>query len=116
MIAAILLAVFAHKNAFLLLYGTAVAGMFYVWGVILITHLRFRGAISPATLSALPLKLPLHPWPTLIALLALFGIALSTFWVSGMEYTVPTFLPLLAVMSVIYSVYRSKSRVGVVPH
>jgi len=111
MIAAILLAVFAPKNAFLLLYGTAVSGMFYVWGMILITHLRFRQTISSATLSALPLKLPAHPWPTLFALLALFGIALSTFWVSGMEYTVPTFLPLLAAMSLIYGVYRSKSRV-----
>ena len=30
------------KNAFLLLYGTAVAGMFFVWIVILLTHLRFH--------------------------------------------------------------------------
>src|SRR3984893_6288710 len=59
MVAAILLAVLAPKNAFLALYGTAVAGMFYVWGVILITHLRFRQRISPAALSALTLRLPL---------------------------------------------------------
>jgi amino acid transporter, AAT family len=111
MIAAIMLAVFAPKNAFLLLYGTAVSGMFYVWGVILVTHLRFRQTISSATLSSLPLKLLAHPWPNLFALLALCGIALSTFWVSGMEYTIPTFLPLLAAMSLIYGVYRSKSRV-----
>src|SRR5262249_51851832 len=108
MVAAILLAVFAPKNAFLLLYGTAVSGMFYVWGVILITHLRFRRTINESTLSALPLRLPAHPWPTLLAMLAVFGIALSTFWVSGMEYTIPTFLPLLAAMSLIYSVYRSR--------
>ncbi len=107
MVAAILLAVLAPKNAFLLLYGTAVAGMFYVWGVILITHLRFRQKISPAALSALPLKLASHPWPTLFALLALSGIALSTFWVSGLVYTIPTFLPLLALMSLVYGVYRS---------
>lgn len=110
MIAAILLAVFAPKNAFLLLYGTAVSGMFYVWGVILITHLRFRQRISSAALSALPLRLPFHPWPTLFAILALSGIALSTFWVTGLEYTIPTFLPLLAVMSLIYGVYRSRRR------
>jgi AAT family amino acid transporter len=111
MIAAIMLAVFAPKNAFLLLYGTAVSGMFYVWGVILVTHLRFRQTISSATLSSLPLKLLAHPRPTVFALLALWGIALSTFWVSGMEYTIPTFLPLLGAMSLIYGVYRSKSRV-----
>jgi AAT family amino acid transporter len=110
MVSAILLAVFAPKNAFLMLYGTAVAGMFYVWGVILFTHLRFRQRISSVTLSALPLKLPLHPWPTLFAILAMCGIALSTFWVDGLVYTIPTFLPLLAVMSLIYVVYRSRRR------
>lgn len=110
MVAAILLAVFAPKNTFLLLYGTAVAGMFYVWGVILITHLRFRQKISSAALSALPLRLPFHPLPTLFALLALTGIALSTFWVNGLVYTIPTFLPLLALMSLIYGVYRSGRR------
>src|SRR3984893_9267692 len=110
MLAGILLAVLAPKNAFLLLYGTAVAGMFYVWGVILITHLRFRQRISPAALSALTLRLPAHPWPTLFAILALSGIALSTFWVSGLVYTIPTFLPLLVLMSLIYGVYRSGRR------
>ena len=45
-IAAILLAIFAPKNAFLMLYGTAVAGMLFVWLVILNTHLRFRKAIT----------------------------------------------------------------------
>src|SRR6478736_10529819 len=44
-VAAILLAVFAPKNAFLMLYGTAVAGMLFVWLVILNTHLRFRQTI-----------------------------------------------------------------------
>ncbi len=45
-VAAILLAIFAPKNAFLILYGTAVAGMFFVWMVVLITHLRFRKVIT----------------------------------------------------------------------
>ncbi|HZQ67670.1 MAG TPA: amino acid permease [Terriglobales bacterium] len=108
MLAAILLAVFAPKNAFLLLYGTAVAGMFYVWIVILITHLRFRRAVDPDVLARLPLKLPAHPWPTLAAMLALFAIAISTFWVEGLQYTTVTFLPLLGVMSLAYRFYRSR--------
>ena len=45
-VAAILLAIYAPKNAFLMLYGTAVAGMLFVWLVILNTHLRFRKAIT----------------------------------------------------------------------
>lgn len=108
MIAAILLAIFSPNNAFLFLYGTAVAGMFYVWIVILVTHLRFRRAIAPETLASLPLKLPAHPWPTLLALIALLAIALSTFWVKGLEYTIPTFAPLLLLMLVVYAFYRSR--------
>jgi amino acid transporter, AAT family len=108
MIAAILLAIFSPKGAFLLLYGTAVAGMFYVWIVILITHLHFRRTIAPAALAALPLKLPAHPWPTLLALTALLAIALSTFWVNGLQYTIPTFVPLLLVMLVVYAIYQSR--------
>lgn len=103
MVTAILLAVFSPNNAFLFLYGTAVAGMLYVWTVILITHLRFRRAIAPETLAALPLKLPAHPWPTVLALAGLIAIALSTFWVKGLQYTVPTFAPLLLLMLLVYA-------------
>ena len=106
MIAAILLAIFSANNAFLFLYGTAVAGMFYVWIIILVTHLRFRRVIAPETLAALPLKLPVHPWPTLVALTALIAIALSTFWVKGLQYTIPTFAPVLLLMLVVYAIHR----------
>jgi len=108
MVAAILMAVFAPKNAFLLLYGTAVAGMFYVWIVILVTHLRFRTAIGAEQEAKLPLKLPCHPWPTIGALLAMLAIAVSTAWVSGLEYTIPTYLPLLGLISLVYFVMRRR--------
>ena len=91
MVGAILLAVFAPRNAFLVLYGTAVAGMFFVWIVILLTHLRFRKAIGEQNASRLPLRLPMHPIPTLTGIVALLAIAVSTFWVPGMERTIPTF-------------------------
>src|SRR6266849_2164089 len=106
MIAAILLAVLAPKNAFLLLYGTAVAGMFFVWIVILLTHLRFRQKLDPEAVAKLPLKLPAHPLPTIIGIVTLVGIACSTFWVDGLQYTLPAFLPLLLVMSLGYMVRR----------
>src|SRR5690348_4202469 len=57
-IAAILLAIFAPKNAFLALYGTAVAGMLFVWLIVLNTHLRFRHSISGERLLSLPMRLP----------------------------------------------------------
>jgi AAT family amino acid transporter len=109
MIAAILLAILAPKNAFLLLYGTAVAGMFFVWIVILITHLRFRQRLGPEAVAKLPLKLPAHPLPTIAGIAALAAIACSTFWVEGLQYTVPTFLPLLLLMSLVYVVRRRAS-------
>src|SRR6202521_2732952 len=57
LIAAILLAIFYPDNAFLMLYGTAVAGMLFVWLVILNTHLRFRKAITSVLLLRLPMRL-----------------------------------------------------------
>lgn len=110
MVAAILLAVFAPKNAFLLLYGTAVAGMFFVWIVILLTHLRFRRAIGRERLSRLPLKLPAHPLPTLAAILVLLAIVVSTSQVEGLRYSIPAFGSLLLVMSASYLRSRARAR------
>ena len=56
--AAILLAVYAPANAFLALYGTAVAGMLFIWVVILVTYLRFRKALTPEQLARLPIRMP----------------------------------------------------------
>jgi amino acid transporter, AAT family len=106
MIVATLLAIFMPNNAFLLLYGIAVAGMFYVWIVVLLTHLRFRNLVDSRTIASLPLKLRFHPWPTIIGLLSLFAIAVSTFWVAGLQYSIPAFFPLLGILSIIYQARR----------
>jgi L-asparagine transporter-like permease len=58
--AAILLALYAPAKAFLALYGTAVAGMLFIWVVILITFLRFRQALPADQLSRLPIRMPAH--------------------------------------------------------
>jgi AAT family amino acid transporter len=108
MIAAILLAIFVPKNAFLLLYGTAVAGMFFVWIVILLTHLRFRQTLDPEAIARLPLRLAGHPLPTLAGIAVLVGIAVSTFWVDGLQYSIPASALLLLIMSLFY--LRSRSR------
>jgi amino acid transporter, AAT family len=109
MIGAIVLAIFAPKNAFLLLYGTAVAGMFFVWIVILLTHLRFRRRVDANQLSELPVKLPGHPLPTLAGLAVLLGIALTTFWVKGLDYSMPTFGALLLLFTLVYRFVICKS-------
>jgi amino acid transporter, AAT family len=101
-VAAILLAVFAPQNAFLLLYGTAVAGMLFVWLVILNTHLRFRRAISSERLSSLPMRLWAHPLFTVIGILLLLAISVTTFFVDGLRWSVPAFAVFLGLISLLY--------------
>ena len=86
--AAILLALYTPANAFLALYGTAVAGMLFIWVVILITFLRFRRALSADQLSRLPIRMPAHRVAAWGGIAALGGIAMTTFFVDGLQYSV----------------------------
>ena len=113
MIVAILLAVYSPGQAFLALFGTAVAGMLFIWIVILFTYLRFRAAMSPSQLAAMPIRLPAHRVAAVFGIVSLMAITVTTFFVDGLEYTVPSFLPFLAIMSIVYA--RLKNR-EVAPH
>jgi len=109
-IAAILLAIFAPRNAFLMLYGTAVAGMLFVWLVILNTHLRFRRAITNERLLSLPMRLRAHPVFTVLGILLLLAISVTTFFVDGLQWSVPAFSVFLAAISLLY--LRNRRRKG----
>jgi L-asparagine transporter-like permease len=109
MIAAILLAIFAPGRGFLALFGTAVAGMLFIWIVILFTYLRFRAALSRTEIAALPIRLPAHRLAAVTGIVTLVAITGTTFFVDGLQYTVPSFLPFLVVMSIFY--VRSGARV-----
>jgi amino acid transporter, AAT family len=100
-IAAVLLAVFAPKNAFLMLYGMALAGMLFVWLMILTTHLSFRKAITRERLLSLPMRLWAHPLFTVIGILLLLAIAVTTFFVDGLQWSVPAFSVFLGVISLL---------------
>src|ERR1700722_7715127 len=102
MIAAILLAIYAPSRAFLMLYGVAVAGMFFVWVVILLSHIHFRKSLGPEVRSRLPIKLAWSPYSNWIGIAALLGITASTFFVDGLQYALPAFLPFLLAMSLVY--------------
>jgi amino acid transporter, AAT family len=110
-VAAILLAIFAPRNAFLTLYGTAVAGMLFVWLVILHTHLRFRKSISRERLLSLPMRLWAHPLFTVVGILLLLAISGTTFFVDGLRWSVPAFSAFLGVISLSY--LRSRRRKNV---
>jgi AAT family amino acid transporter len=101
-IAAILLAIFAPKNAFLTLYGTAVAGMLFVWLVVLNTHLRFRKTLPHERISQLPMRLRAHPFFTVLGILLLLAISVTTFFVEGLQWSFPAFAIFLGVISLLY--------------
>jgi L-asparagine transporter-like permease len=101
--AAILLAVYAPANAFLALYGTAVAGMLFIWVVILVTYLRFRKALTPEQLARLPIRMPAHRAAAWFGIVSLTAIAATSFFVDGLQYSVVSFLPFLALMSIVYA-------------
>jgi AAT family amino acid transporter len=102
MIVAILLAIYVPSRAFLMLYGVAVAGMLFVWAVILLSHIQFRKSLSLEVRSRLSIKLAWSPYSNWIGIAALLGIAASTFFVDGLQYAIPAFLPFLLAMSLVY--------------
>jgi L-asparagine transporter-like permease len=112
-VAAILLAIFAPKNAFLMLYGAAVAGMFFVWLIILNTHLRFRKALKPDRLLHLPMRLRAHPLLTLAGIVLIIAISITTLFVDGLQWSVPAFLVFLVVISLLYLRVRHPEKSGV---
>jgi AAT family amino acid transporter len=101
--AAILLAVYAPANAFLALYGTAVAGMLFIWIVILFTYLRFRKALTADQLARLPIRMRAHRAAAWFGIVSLTAIAATTFFVDGLQYSVPLYLPFLLLISIVYA-------------
>ena|SRR5882724_3147356 len=115
MVAAILLAIYAPGKAFLALYGVAVAGMFFVWGTTLVTHVAFRRALSREQVAGLPLRLPGAPFSTMAGIAALLGIVVATFFVEGLQYTVPSFAVFLAAISLAYWKLRRREPAAAEP-
>jgi amino acid transporter, AAT family len=101
--AAILLAVYAPANAFLALYGTAVAGMLFIWIVVLFTYLRFRKALTADQLARLPIRMRAHRAAAWFGIVSLAAISATTFFVDGLQYSVPLYLPFLLLMSIVYA-------------
>jgi L-asparagine transporter-like permease len=109
MAAAILLAIFAPGRAFLLLYGIAVAGMFFVWMVILFAHLSFRRSIGRASVAQLPIRLPFSPCAQIAALISLAAIVIGTFYVEGLQYSVASFVLFLLAITAVYRMLNRRN-------
>jgi L-asparagine transporter-like permease len=103
MVVAIVLAAYMPERAFLVLFGSAVAGMYFVWIVILLAHMGFRRARPrQAELRDLPLRLRMSPLSNILGILLLLSIAGTSFYVKGLQYSVPVFLVLLSAISLAY--------------
>jgi L-asparagine transporter-like permease len=111
-IAAILLAIFAPKNAFLMLYGAAVAGMLFVWLIILKTHFRFRQTLTAERILKLPMRLPAHPVFTVTGIVLLLAISVTTFFVDGLQWSFPAFAVFLVIISLLYLRNRRRQEIG----
>lgn len=111
MVVAIFLAIYVPKDAFLIMFGSAVAGMYFVWIIILLAHLRFRRSIG-AKVKELPLRLPLSPFTNLAGILLLLAVAGSSFYVEGLQYSVPAFAVLLTAITFVYLKLRWNSAAG----
>jgi L-asparagine transporter-like permease len=110
-VVAILLAVWAPANAFLALYGTAVAGMLFIWVIILVTYLQFRKALTPEQVARLPVRMRAHRVAAWFGIVSLVAIAATTFFVDGLEYSIAFFLPFLLVISIVHARIRTHAHV-----
>ena len=75
---AIVLVLFAPKNAFRYMLGAAFTGMILSWLVSLLAHINFRRKRSPADLAALPLRSPLGIWGSMLGSIAVSVSLLQT--------------------------------------
>ncbi|MGH9756560.1 MAG: hypothetical protein ACRD4M_02390, partial [Candidatus Acidiferrales bacterium] len=76
--------------------------------VVLLTHIAFRHALGPTRIAALPMRLGFYQFSTILGIVALVGIAVSTFFVDGLQQTVPAFAVFLLLITFAYWMVRRK--------
>jgi len=102
MVAAVPVAIFYPRSAYLYMLGVAFFGGLLVWWLIFVTHLRFRQRHA----GPLAYRAPGYPWTTWGGLIGLSLITLSTWWVPDLHITLVTGLPWLAFISLCYFGWR----------
>jgi len=90
------------ERAFLPLYGTGVVACLSIWVMIFVCHARFRQRLPVERWRALPVRVPGHPWPSIVAVgIIVFALGVTP-WVAGLRYTVPTFIAWLFAIAIVY--------------
>ncbi|MDD5544903.1 MAG: amino acid permease [Acidobacteriia bacterium] len=104
--AAIFMARFFPARAYLSMVGVALFGGVFAWMVILATHFAFRRRMPRSTIASLPLRLPLAPWTTGLALLLLIAITISSAWTVDMRPMAASAIPWLVAVTVFYWLWK----------
>jgi L-asparagine transporter-like permease len=66
--------------------------------------------LGHARVALLPIRLPLSPYLQIAALVGLAAIAISTLLVDGLQYSVPSFIPFLLIVTVFYWTLKRRNR------
>ena len=107
---AVILALFYPDTAYVYMFGVALFGGLFVWLMIFVTFFFFRrqwpgGAKGGRTL---PVRMPGHPFSTMMGVIAITAILISSWWVEGMQVTLKSGIPWLGFLSIIYFAWGRK--------
>lgn len=107
MVFAVLAAKLFPQRAYLFFVGAALFGGLYVWFMILLTHFSFRRHHQGD--SALVTFMPAFPYLTAAGVVALGLVGVSTLYVPGLRITLFGGLPWLALITLLYWLWRRRS-------
>jgi len=105
MVAAVFLEHWFQGTAYLYMLGAAFFGGIFVWLMIFVTHLAFRGHTAKWLQSPRRFAPP-GPWSSLFGLFVLGAVLVSTWWVPGLRITLTAGLPWLVFISLCYLGWR----------
>ncbi|MDA2912442.1 amino acid permease [Acidobacteriia bacterium AH_259_A11_L15] len=108
MVAAVLMKKFFPQQAYLYMIGVAFFGGIFVWIMILVTHLAFRRARRGQ--ANLRTFMPGFPVVTWLGLAGLAVVLMGTWFVEGLNVTLPVGLPWLGLLSLAYLLWRWRRR------
>jgi L-asparagine transporter-like permease len=79
-VVAVVLETWAARNAFVYILTGALFGLMLSWLVSLAAHISFRRRMSPAQITALPMRSPLGAWGSILGLTLVSAAILKTWW------------------------------------
>ena len=94
------------ENAFIYMFGGALAGGVAAWMVSLAAHIVFRRRLSPEQVKALPIRVPGGAATSVVAMVAMAAAVLAA-WPTPLRVTLIGGLPILAGLTVAYFVMRA---------